>query len=78
MITSHARGHPIIYINNRWIYKDNGQNIDIERPCIRCGQMPTKEGYDACLGHINNVTSACCGHGVERPYRCLHKMINSD
>jgi hypothetical protein len=30
--------------------------------------MPTKEGYDACLDHIDGVSSACCGHGVEEPY----------
>lgn len=30
--------------------------------------MPTKEGYDACLGHIAGVKSACCGHGVEEPF----------
>ena len=30
--------------------------------------MPTKEGYDACLGHIDGAKSACCGHGVEEPY----------
>jgi hypothetical protein len=29
---------------------------------------PTKEGYDNCLGHIEGVASACCGHGVEIPY----------
>lgn len=30
--------------------------------------MPTKEGYDACLGFIEGAKSACCGHGVERAY----------
>jgi len=24
--------------------------------------------YDACLGHIDGATSACCGHGVKQPY----------
>jgi hypothetical protein len=31
--------------------------------------MPTSEGYDACLGFIPGVESACCGHGVEEPYQ---------
>jgi len=30
--------------------------------------MPTPEGYDHCLGHIDGAVSACCGHGVEDPY----------
>lgn len=30
--------------------------------------MPTKEGYDACLGYIKGAKSACCGHGIEEPY----------
>jgi hypothetical protein len=30
--------------------------------------MPTKEGYDACLGYIEGAKSACCGHGVEEGY----------
>jgi hypothetical protein len=30
--------------------------------------MPTEDGCDACLGHMEGVKSACCGHGVEKPY----------
>jgi hypothetical protein len=33
---------------------------------LKCGKMPTPEGYDACLGYIDGVISACCGHGVEK------------
>lgn len=32
------------------------------------GRMPIKEGYDACLGYIDGVKSACCGHGVGKPF----------
>ena len=32
------------------------------------GIMPIKEGYDACLGYIDGVKSACCGHGVGKPF----------
>jgi hypothetical protein len=38
------------------------------RACPRCGEMPTKEGHDACLGHIPDVRYACCGHGIDKPY----------
>ena len=63
------RGHKIIYLTCKgWIYADTGKSIETERPCKKCGKMPTKEGYDACLGFIPNVKSACCGHGVEEGY----------
>jgi hypothetical protein len=68
MITSYSRGHKIEYINNKWIYFDNKQLFDDSRPCKRCGRMPDKDGYDACLGHIQGITAACCGHGVGPPY----------
>lgn len=66
-ITSHQRGHEIEYIpeEKRWIYSDTKTPADDSRPCIKCGRRPTKEGYDACLGHLKGVTSACCGHGID-------------
>lgn len=67
-IYSFQRGHKIIYFNNEWLYDDNYTSIQIERPCVRCGKMSTKEGYDACLGHIEGISHACCGHGIEHPY----------
>lgn len=68
MISSNSRGHKIIFVNNNWIYEDTKESADIERPCIRCGKFPTKEGYDACLGELKNVSSACCGHSIEKKY----------
>lgn len=69
MITAHKRGHLIIFTGGRWVYADNQVPIDEEeRACIKCGKMPTPEGYDACLGYIKDATSACCGHGIEKPY----------
>lgn len=65
MQRSYNRGHPIVWLNNRWVYEDTKLPLD-DRPCKRCGQQPTKEGYDACLGHIDGATSACCGHGVTK------------
>lgn len=66
---SYLRGHRIEYLNGKWVYLDTKEPIERERPCIRCGKMPTKEGYDACLGFIPNVKSACCGHGVTKPIK---------
>lgn len=74
MATSFSRGNPIIYIDTEWVYTDDKTPIENnERPCVRCGKMPTKEGYDACLGFIKGASSACCGHGKERPYCILNK-----
>lgn len=68
MIWSTMRGNKIYSHNGRnWFYADNGMIADDSRPCKRCGRMPTPEGYDACLGHIEGAISACCGHGVEEP-----------
>lgn len=35
-----------------------GKNI-----CSHCNLKKTKEGYDGCIGHLENVRNACCGHG---------------
>jgi hypothetical protein len=69
MITSFTRGHLIIYENNKWLYADNKSSIINIRPCKRCGKMPTKEGYDACLGFVIGIHHACCGHGIESGYK---------
>lgn len=68
MTHGYSRGNPIEYRNGQWIYSDGVPLIQEERPCTRCGRMPTVDGYDACLGHIKGATSACCGHGVEKGY----------
>ena len=70
MIISYSRGWEIYYDIDEevWRYSDNDQIHDDSRPCKRCGRMPTKEGHDACLGYIDGVIAACCGHGVEEPY----------
>ena len=68
MVKSFSRGHEIYYDGINWRYSDTNEIVDHSRPCIRCGRFPTAEGYDACLGHIEGATAACCGHGVEEPY----------
>ena len=68
MIKSYSRGWEIYYDGEHWRYIDNNKIENDSRPCKRCGRMPTKEGYDACLGHIKGAISACCGHGVENSY----------
>lgn len=55
---------------DKWFWADSLKPVKegIERPCARCGRLPTKDGHDACLGAIPGVTNACCGHGVMDPY----------
>jgi len=66
-VLSQSRGHSIFYDGNDWRYVDNGNLLqNEERACVRCGKHPTPEGFDACMGHIKNAVSVCCGHGVER------------
>lgn len=63
----YEHGHLIEYSESgqRWIYSNNKEPITNKRPCKRCGKNPTPEGYDACLGRIEGVKAACCGHGIE-------------
>ena len=68
MVRSYSRGHEIYFDGSVWRYLDDGTECKDQRPCKKCGRMPTEEGYDACLGHIAGAKSACCGHGVEDSY----------
>lgn len=69
MVKSYSRGHEIYFDGHTWRYCDTDQPInEEERPCKRCGKMPTADGHDACLGYIQGAVSACCGHGVHDPY----------
>ena len=76
-------GHDVVYDErtDTWRYEDTYTPVEIEgnRPCWRCGRMPTLEGYDACLGYLDGVMSACCGHGEQPPmiirYRRLGDIV---
>jgi hypothetical protein len=65
---ANVRGWPVEFSGGAWIYSDTGEPISVERPCVLCGEMPTSEGHDACLGTLPSVTSACCGHGAQRGF----------
>lgn len=69
------RGHEIKWIpeEDGWVYADTEEPIrtdgeENERPCVKCGEMPTDEGHDPCIANLPGVENACCGHGVERGY----------
>ncbi len=69
---SHFRGHPIIWLDNKWLYEDNKEPIPgwggENRPCIKCGSTKwSGDGeVDECLGILPGVDNACCGHGVPK------------
>lgn len=65
---SFNRGWPIIFRNGEWLYEDTSELAIDNRHCPRCGEMPTPEGYDACLGYILGAKAVCCGHGVEEGF----------
>ena len=67
MVTGHMFGHKI-YQDEKgcWRWADNGMNADKNpRPCPKCNQLPNKNGHDPCLGTIEGVFAACCGHGIQ-------------
>ena len=62
-------GNKIYYDGKCWRYADDNTKItNNDKPCPHCGRMPTKEGHDGCLGELESVTSACCGHGRVESY----------
>jgi len=71
MTRSYFRGHPIIWVDSKWLYGDTktraGFGYEI-RPCKRCGKLfgGSNEGNpDLCLGNLPiGIDNACCGHGV--------------
>lgn len=65
---SHDRGWPTYWDGEEWLYVEDNQPIEVGRRCFNCGQPPTPEGYDDCLGFIEGAWSACCGHGGEEKY----------
>ena len=79
MATSYQRGHLTRYDPDLgWVYADTGEPVSNERPCVRCGEMPTPEGHDACLGDLNGVRAACCGHGVKRSYKMANRAKSEE
>lgn len=62
------RGHPLVWVNDRWVYEDNGAEIPTNggeiRPCVKCGILFPLDNVDLCLGVLPGVDNACCGHGI--------------
>lgn len=75
-VTSYKRGHPYYYDGDKTeYYLDNKEPLNVERKCVRCLEMPTKEGHDNCIGELPGVKFACCGHGIEQGYIIFNNGI---
>ena len=67
---SFFRGHPIIQVDGKWVYEDNGEPAGFDgviRACQKCGLVFDGSNMgepDPCLGNLPGVDNACCGHGV--------------
>lgn len=71
MQVTFVRGHECYFDEAAgfWRYSDTKERAEEnERPCKRCGKMPTADGHDACLGKIKGVSHCCCGHGETDAY----------
>ena len=66
--SSHAMGHPIIYVDGEWFIKETGELCTDEATsklaCVKCGLLATKDGHDPCISNLPDVDYACCGHGL--------------
>lgn len=62
MITTACRGHLVVSEGTDWKYED-GVLFDDSRACVECNVMHEKDGPDPCLGWLDGVDFACCGHG---------------
>ncbi len=67
---SYFRGHPTVWLDNKWVYEDTGNQAGFGfevRPCKKCGKIFDGSNIgdaDPCLGELSSVDNACCGHGV--------------
>lgn len=69
MTKSYLRGHEITCREGVWYYSDtNTPTEGNDKACGYCRRASTVEGHDACLGTLEGVMNACCGHGVDKAY----------
>ncbi len=66
------RGQDVVEFNGEWFFCDTGESVRgtwMNTPCGHCSRIRTTEGYDRCLGTLDGVRNACCGHGqIEKAY----------
>jgi hypothetical protein len=64
--TAYCRGHKVHYdeLKRTWVINKTNTRYYDDIPCKHCGETPTGLGHDSCIGLLDGVSNACCGHGV--------------
>ena len=58
------RGNKMTLIGGVWYYEDGVKGSeDPNRRCGHCLLPNRQDGHDACLGQVEGLMNACCGHG---------------
>ena len=74
---SQYRGHEIIYDEeiNHWRFVSDDEELHdkivgnyIDVKCKHCEYYILPNNPDHCLGHLEGVIAACCGHNQKRGY----------
>ena len=63
---SNFRGYEIENIKGEWFFSKTKKSVKenyLGLSCGYCGKKDTKEGHDGCIGVLDGVMNACCGHG---------------
>ncbi|CAM0104707.1 hypothetical protein MYOV065v1_p0039 [Vibrio phage PS15B.2] len=78
MSKSKLNGHEIEHNGTEWVFSDTGESTiktHNKRPCGHCNKHAIADGdelYDACIGKVDGLINACCGHGdVNKAYAQL-------
>lgn len=62
-------GYQIEHNGVEWVFSDTNKptiKYNQKRPCGNCHKHPIQDGfesYDACIGKVDGLMNACCGHG---------------
>ena len=54
----------------RYVNDDMVVDYNHPRACPRCGRTPDSipNDFDPCIGCVDGLQAACCGHGIDDPY----------
>lgn len=63
-IYTKIRGHKVTTTDGtNWYYDDGVLYEKNDRACTECGICVSHDSPDPCLGFLDGVSYACCGHG---------------
>lgn len=59
----YSRGNLVLSDDEGHSIYEDGAPFDDTRPCAKCGIAVAEDEPDPCLGWLDGVDFACCGHG---------------